>query len=203
MAVDLSAKCRLWTAPLEESWVIEKWRNTETQYTQSGCTTRRDRFSMCSCRPRKRETEKERKDDFFLFFFLFSSFLLLLYIFFSRVTTHYYRSLSFFFLFLKSKRLSKAARTAYNRYRSRDRNSLTLFDVVVIVVIVLREWKHERDGIDKYQCARCKMELFMEEKKEGRERKAREGILCYSILEEQGSNWERKEIRVHMKHCKF
>lgn len=202
MAVDLSAKCRLWTAPLEESWVIEKWRNTETQYTQSGCTTRRDRFSMYSCRPRKRERERGRTIFSFSFFF----FLLFYYccIYSSRELQHTtidrYR---FFFLFLKSKRLSKAARTAYNRYRSRDRNSLTLFDVVVIVVIVLREWKHERDGIDKYQCARCKMELFMEEKREGRERKAREDILCYSILEEQGSNWERKEIRVHMKHCEF
>lgn len=128
----------------------ETRRNTETQYTQSGCTTRRGRFSMCSCRPR----EKEREDDFFLFYRCF--------IFFSRVTTHFSIAIAFFFLFLKSKRLSKAARTAYNRYRSRDRNSFTLFNVVVIVVVVvLREWKHERDGIDEYRCARCKVELFM------------------------------------------
>lgn len=129
----------------------ETRRNTETQYTQSGCTTRRGRFSMCSCRPREKERERT----------IFSCSIVVLY--FSRELRHTSRSLSlFFFLFLKSKRLSKAARTAYNRYRSRDRNSFTLFNVVVIVVVVvLREWKHERDGIDEYRCARCKVELFM------------------------------------------
>lgn len=71
----------------------ETRRNTETQYTQSGCTTRRDRFSMCSCRLR----ERKKEDDFFFFFFPFS--IVVIYIFLESYDTLLDRYRSFFLFF--------------------------------------------------------------------------------------------------------
>lgn len=71
----------------------ETRRNTETQYTQSGCTTRRDRFSMCSYRLR----ERKKEDDFFFFFFPFS--IVIIYIFLESYDTLLDRYRSFFLFF--------------------------------------------------------------------------------------------------------